>query len=221
MKPIFTLSLVVFMILSLFSCKKVKQGVRTTVKGYVIDSAKNKRLANAKVMLLGCKILSVNGSRSCSDPLMDVTADQNGNFSMDFTAEGNYHSYDVAMVENEDYVRPRSIYSYQLVAGKENNITIKGIEMNVMEMHLKVSKTTANSMALFVNYKRLALPAKPIDTILRFKIVPEEFNDFYFFAYYPLDVSRGLRETLRLGKEPVVYYEKIVEDTDVLSRNVF
>ncbi|WP_461790810.1 carboxypeptidase-like regulatory domain-containing protein [Pedobacter sp.] len=202
---------------AVIGCKKVKPGVETSIRGYVIDSVKNKRLANATVLVLGCSINPYNGSRQCYNEVHRTKTDANGSFKTAFVSDGKYVGYSVAIEDDENYVnRSGEAYTYKLNPGVENNLIVNVIEMNLMKFNLKVLKTDAERLAVYVNYKNIDLPAKPLDTTLEVKILPDAVNNVFFIAYYPNDVRKGFREYPRFGKESVVFYEKIIEDTKEL-----
>lgn len=201
------------------ACKKVPKGVQTKVYGYVTDTAKNKRIGGAKIAILGCKIHPFAGGEICSDQVALTSAGSDGNFQLNFTANGRYSGYELQLLQTDDYKSAFGYFSYALIAGKDNQIIVKATEFNNLKFHLKIDKTTADSLSVVVNSKKQKLPAKPLDTILEFRIEPGQDNYIRFFAHYPGYKTRGIYKIIKFGTDATVNYELLVPNTDDLPNN--
>ncbi|MNX12999.1 hypothetical protein [Pedobacter ghigonis] len=219
MNPKLTIYLLLAITLFTLACKKVPKGVQTKVYGYVTDTAKNKRIGGAKIAILGCKIHPFSGGEICSDQVATTSAGSDGNFQLNFTSNGKYSAYELQLIQTDDYKSAYEYFSYPLNAGKDNQIIVKATEFNTLKFHLKIDKTTADSLTVAVNFKRQTLSAKPLDTILEFKIEPGQDNYIRFVAHYPGYKTRGTYKKIKFGTDPIVNHEQLIPNTDDLPYN--
>ncbi|MEJ0081504.1 MAG: hypothetical protein WDM78_11310 [Puia sp.] len=83
--------------LTFISCHKdVAAGTLIQADGFVIDSVKNKRLSNATIYLYGAH-QTFYGIYYDIGPIDSTVSDNNGNFSLKYTATGNSIDYALAV----------------------------------------------------------------------------------------------------------------------------
>ena len=169
----------IFLILSivglLFACAKdVKKGTQILVSGFLVDTVKSKNLAFAKVYLVGCKN-NFSGSTFCYDYLDSATTDLNGNFSINYRAEGNSVSYVLEVAKDNNY--GNNIFQQFSFANSSVNVRLKSQELNFLKLNLKVDFNRYDTFYIFSSNgfsKRLI--GRSIDTTVLLKVLPNNRN---------------------------------------------
>jgi hypothetical protein len=202
------LSLFLFAIL-LGQCKKVEPGITTTVRGYVIDSVKNKRLANAGIIIYGCNITYTPGARACRDSVAGGRTNAKGDFNFSFVSDGNYMSY---AIEGERDVNYWFNKEKRLTVGITNDLVLGATENSYLKMHLVVLNNPFNSMIVFGGSSgRHRIQGISKDTIIYFRA-----SSWANISYTVVDAAgktRSLREDVRLENTDTTSYQKIIQNT--------
>src|ERR1700688_1400630 len=88
-----SITIVFLVLLLLVACRKdVPKGAVIQAYGFVIDSVKNKRLSNVTIYLYGAHS-NFYGVYYDIGPLDSTISDIDGNFSLEYSAEGNSIDY--------------------------------------------------------------------------------------------------------------------------------
>jgi uncharacterized protein YlaI len=211
MKRIFFLMGLLLCTVYLVSCKKVKNGVQTRVTGYVIDTLKNKRLANAPIVIYGCRIAGEAG-RSCADSVAASQSNANGEVDFTFTSNGKFIDYEASVQNDLDHYNLRY---FDLNPGKENFIAFKAFETVKISFKLKILATTADNFFISSYMRKQQMAATPIDIILECKGIPNQIAVIDFQALYANKQLKGFRDIHKIGRNDTTIV-KLVDNTDNL-----
>ncbi|MBA3675237.1 MAG: hypothetical protein H0W75_09855 [Chitinophagaceae bacterium] len=186
----------------LFSCAKdIKKGTQISVSGFLVDTVKNKNLPFAKVYLVGC-INNFSGSTFCYDYLDSTTTDINGNFSINYRAEGKSVNYVLEVANDNNY--GDNLFQQFPFANNSSNVRLKSQELNFLKLNLKVDFNRYDTFYIYPSHgvsKRLI--GRSIDTTVLLKVLP---NDKNIITYQIMAIRndsgaiyRRLRDTLNVG----------------------
>lgn len=221
-------------LLFLVSCRKeVPKGQLIQANGYVVDSVKNKRLSNVKVYLYGGHA-TFYGVFYTVGPLDSVVSDKDGNFSLQYRAEGNSVDYALAIGNvvyggfsgQTDYVIDISHpiytfnYSHQL-----NNVTLKARELNYAIVNLKVLSNPYDTLFLDVNstqgefFLRHQFIGPSIDTSILTRYLPDATNvmEYKILSTRVADSAtmflRRMPDTLPPATQDTILISKVINST--------
>lgn len=195
-KKIIAYFLVFLSSLALLSCHKdVPAGTLIQANGFVIDSVKNKRLSNATIYLYGAT-QNFYGIYYDIGPLDSTVSDNDGNFSLRYTATGNSIDYALAVgsviyggySSQKNYVvdvahdKYLFNFSHQL-----HNVIVRARELNYLRLNLKVVSNPYDTMVVFFStnsgefsssiYK---LTGNSLDTSILTRCLPDAANDIFY-----------------------------------------
>ena len=198
------------------ACDRIPSGLDINVTGSVIDTLKNKSLANAKVIIIGKSYVAF-GATYTSD-LYTTRTDKNGNFSFTYKTDGNYYSYLIGF-EPSDSDRYYYFYKHD---GFILDIKIKAREVNLLIANIKVDNIPVNSINISgsVNeYNRYFIYCKKmIDTTFYFKVFPDNYSkDIRILnkISYRLDNSyKSIIDTIKNPNNDTIYYQKNIFNID-------
>ncbi|MGB3007347.1 MAG: hypothetical protein WBC06_12605 [Chitinophagaceae bacterium] len=200
----------------LLSCAKdIKKGTQINVSGFVIDTVKNKNLPFAKVYLVGCKN-NFSGSTFCYDFLDSSTTDINGNFTINYRAEGNSVRYVLEVANDNNY--GNNLYQQLYFNNNSTNVRLKSQELNFLKLNLKVDFNLYDTVYLFPSHglsKRLV--GRSLDTTIYLKVIPNNKNTLqYCITALGRDTSviiRRATDTLNIGLADTTNYSKRIYST--------
>ncbi len=194
-KQIFGYSLILLSSLTFISCHKdVPTGTLIQANGFVIDSIKNKRLSNATIYLYGAH-QNIYGVYYDVGPLDSTVSDNDGNFSLRYTATGNSIDYalEVGAViyggfsgQNNyvvDVAHSQYLFNY---SHQLNNVIVRARELNYIRLNLKVSSNPYDTLNLLVSttYGEFSLMYRlfghSIDTTILTRCLPDASNYFFY-----------------------------------------
>jgi hypothetical protein len=187
----------------------------TTVKGFVIDTVKNKRLPNATVIINGCH--EANFRTYCIDSLTSTKTDVNGEFEITFRADGHSTGFEATVLTDENYDYSTS---QTLEPGKTNNISLKTREKNYLKANIKVTNNIFDTLvALSIGTKHIIYGRNP-DTLLYFRVLPNTQN-LLIFSAWDKNVGRYRRliDTLQITMQDTTIYNKILPDVQNFPLN--
>ena len=209
------------------ACDRIPSGLDINVTGSVIDTVKNKSLANAKVIIIGKSSVAF-GATYTSD-LYTTRTDKNGNFSFTYKTDGNYYSYLIGF-EPSDSDRYYYFYKHdgfildvqEIKIGDNKNIKIKAREVNLLIANIKVDNIPVNSINISgsVNeYNRYFIYCKKmVDTTFYFKVFPDNYSkDIRILnkISYRLDNSyKSIIDTIKNPNNDTIYYQKNIFKID-------
>ena len=220
MKKIFS---TLFVTLLLFSCAKdIKKGTRITARGFVIDTVKNKNLAFAKVYLVGGKVRGSNGVTYYYNYVDSAVSDINGNFTIDYKAEGNSVDYVLEVASDEKF--SNADYQQFPFANNETNVRLKSQELNFLKLNLKVDFNRYDTFYVYPSYgysRRLI--GRSIDTTILLKVLPNNTNTItYRIMSIGNDsgaIYRRLIDTLNIGLTDTTNHSKRIFSTYQMPLN--
>lgn len=201
MKP--DLLIVLSFLLLLSSCRKpIDHGKIIRVSGTVIDSIKNKKLANAKVYLVGATS-SFYGTYYGTGPFDSAITDNSGNFSIQYTAEGQSTDYGLCLptfsvgdgYNNQSTYIADPYFPFSRLNRKKTvtNIVVKGRELNYLKIHLIVQGNPFDSFYVRNgSFDPLLIMGQAIDTTIILRHLPREP---LFINYY----TQAIRDTAGLA----------------------
>ena len=234
-------SLVLLIILaSLASCRKeVPAGTTVSASGIVFDSVKNKVLANAKLYLFGAN-RTFYGIYYSKGPLYSVISDNNGKFSISFTADGTSIDYglQLGVLEYGGYVynsqtnyvidntQPLFKFNYST---NVTNAVVRGRELNYIKLHLKVLTNPFDTIKVRTTAIRQVTLVKgqSIDTTILLRQLPNEQNMIEYYTesirdtvgYIPgQSIRRITRDTLQTGFADTLFHSKIIANSSLIPR---
>jgi hypothetical protein len=182
-------------LLLLTACRKdVPKGAVIQAFGFVIDSVKNKRLPNVTIYLYGAHS-NFYGVYYDVGPLDSTISDIDGNFSLEYSAEGTSIDYALAVgnvvyggytSQNNyvvDVVHPLYPFNYSRLL---RNVALRARELNYARINLKVLSNPYDSLYLYIStaagelfIQNLFIGAS-IDTSILSHYLPEALNTFQF-----------------------------------------
>ena len=197
----------------IISCKiePIPAGIVTTVKGFVIDSVKNKRLANVTVEILGCRNYNttIGGGIYCDVSVKTAKTNYNGEFSIDFNSDGVNIGYEAAIMYDDNYIRGQTV---PLNIGVVNNIKLSGREFNSLKTHLIIKNTLYESLTCYGDYNSHILKGNYIDTIIFNKVLPNSETTLrYIGDDYKLGGARRQLDTIKIGSQDTTFYERTLD----------
>ena len=212
MKRIF---LTLFISCLLFSCAKdIKKGTQISVSGFLVDTVKNKNLAFAKIYLVGGKVRGSNGVTYYYNYVDSTTSDINGNFSINYRAEGNSVGYVLEVASDDKF--SSGDYQQFAFANNETNVRLKSQELNFLKLNLKVDFNRYDTFYVYPSHgfsKRLI--GRSVDTIVLLKVLPNNANTITY-------------RIMSIGNDSGAIYRKIIDtlnigltDTTNISKRIF
>ena len=238
------ISLVVLTILAtLTSCRKeVPIGTKVTATGIVLDSVKNKVLANAKLYLFGAH-QTFYGIGYSEGPLDSTVSDNNGKFSINFNADGKSIDYGLQLgvleyggyVYNNqtnyviDYTQPLFKFNYST---NISNAVVRGRELNFTKIRLKVLANPFDTFLVRTDVLiRIAtlIKGQSIDTTIIVRHLPNQQNVIQYYTESLRDtvglaalnsnpnvhlysVRRMLADTINAGMSDTLYLNKTIQN---------
>jgi hypothetical protein len=193
----------------LFACKKtISSNISTTVKGFVIDTVKNKRLPNATVIINGCD--QANFRTYCIDSLTSTKTNANGEFEITFQSNGTSIGFEATVSTDENY----DYSTFQtLEPGKTNTISLKAREKNYLKANINVTNNPLEPLVVLSIGTKHVIYSRNVDTLLWFRVLPGAQNLIIFSAW---DRSAGgyrqLIDTLQINMQDTTYYRKVLPD---------
>ena len=230
----------VALLVAFTACRKeIPAGKSVTATGIVFDSVKKKVLPNAKIYLYGAN-QTFYGIYYSNGPLDSTISDNNGRFSINFTADGKYIDYGLQLKEYDygNYVNFNSTnytIDYRNRMFKFNystnvsNARVRGRELNYTQLHLKVLANPYDSIMVMTS----ALPhytlliGQTIDTTIVLRHLPNEENIIEYFTESPRDTvglipgrlyRRSLRDTIHPGLEETYNHSKTIPNCALMPR---
>jgi hypothetical protein len=211
--------IIFLIIISLTSCqssceKNIAKGTIINANGFVIDSVKNKRIPNATLYLFGGH-QPFGSPIVFSGPALDSTvSDQNGNFQLQYTAEGNSLDYALGVTRNALYgfnqypmnyvADPFHLLYVFKGATQLTNIAISARELNYALINLKVLSNPYDSLYFSISspeYYNLGsnylFIGNTIDTSILIRCLPNStYRFFYSISAKQLIDSGYVRERI-------------------------
>lgn len=190
-----------------FACKKpISSSIRTTVKGFVIDTVKNKRLPKATVIINGCH--QANFRTYCIDSLTSTKTNANGEFEITFQSDGTSIGFEATVSTDENY----DYSTFQtLEPGKTNTISLKAREKNYLKANINVTNNPLDPLVILSIGTKHIIYSRSVDTLLWFRTLPSAQNLMIFTAW---DRSAGgyrqLIDTLQITMQDTTYYRKVL-----------
>jgi len=194
-QPKIIVGFVFLTILLLTACRKdVPKGQLIQANGFVIDSVKNKKLANVTVYLYGAHA-NFYGVYYDDGPLDSTISDNNGNFSIKYAAEGTSVDYALAIgnvvyggftAQNNyvvDVLHPLYPFNY---SHQLNNVSLSARELNYARVNLKVQANPYDTLYLDVStrygelFLRNIFVGAGIDTSFLTRYLPDATNIFTY-----------------------------------------
>lgn len=243
------ISLVLLTIVTtLTSCRKdVPLGTRVTASGIVFDSVKNKVLANAKLYLFGAH-RTFYGIYYSDGPLDSTVSDNNGKFSISFTADGKTIDYglQLGVLEYGGYVynnqtnyvidntQPLFKFNYST---NVSNAVVRGRELNFTKIHLKVLRNPFDTFLVRTSAIRQVtlLKGQSIDTTIFVRHLPNELNKIEYYTQSTRDtvglaaansnpngpftsIRRIIRDTLNANLADTISISKTIQNSSLIPR---
>jgi hypothetical protein len=200
MKNVFLLNCVSILF---YSCAKdVKKGTPIRVSGLVVDTVKNKVLPFAKIYLVGGKVRGSNGVTYYYNYVDSTISDANGNYSVDYKAEGNSVDYVLEVANDNNY--GNNNYEQFYFTNNATNVRLKTQELNFLKLNLKVDYNRYDTFYIYPSQGlSKQLIGRNIDTTLTLKVLPNNSNILtYRILYRGADTAimfRRLSDTFNIG----------------------
>ena len=218
-------------ILTLTACRKnVPQGQLIQANGFVIDPVINKKLPDVKVYLYGGHS-SFYGVYYDVGPLDSTITDNNGNFSIKYTAEGNSVDYALTVSNlinggysnQSNYVNDLSHTLYIFNYSRQlNNVAIIARLLYYARVNLKVLSNPYDTLYLDVIsidgslFIRKEIIGTSVDTTFLTRYLPDARN---IFEYNILSVGLEDSSTGFLRRMPDTL-QSILKDTVVIAKTI-
>jgi hypothetical protein len=205
--------IIIFSFIFISCAKDIKKGTPITVSGFVLDTVKNKALPFVKIYLVGGKVRGSNGMTYYYNYVDSTNSDMNGNFSIDYKAEGSSVDYVLEVANDNNY--GTNTYQQFYFSNNSKNVRLKTQELNFLKLNLKIEHNPYDTFYIYPSqgtYKRLL--GGTIDTTVLIKVLPNNSN---LISYRIMSV----------GNDSGAVYRKIVDtvfcdirDTTNLSKTI-
>lgn len=200
------------------SCyKKISQDNITTVKGFVIDTIKNKRLANATVKINNCYYNYGYFKVFCNDSLTSIITDKNGEFELKFRSEGEPIAFEASVVTDENFDKSNQV---PLKGGDINTIRLKAEEKNFLKTNIKINNNPFENLLVLINGSRKIIYGQNKDTLIYFRVFPNSENHIRFVAYdKTIEKYRSLDKVIKTDLSDTTYYSIDLPDVKTFPTN--
>ena len=200
--------LLVFSI-SFTSCRK--KANQTIVRGTLVDTVKNKVIANQKVIVVSC--YAGNFRRECGNLLTSTRTNSEGKFEISFDAPNNPLGFEIRAALDSNYYFSSST-SEEVIPLKANDFTLYAREISYLKLDLKVSNNPLNPLLISCGNSFFTLAGSSIDTVLYCKILPKSKTEIVYNVWdRTSNQNRQLIDTLNLGLKDTSAYSKQITDT--------
>ncbi|HEY4148314.1 MAG TPA: hypothetical protein VGM41_05280 [Chitinophagaceae bacterium] len=179
----------------LTSCRKdVPAGRLIQASGFVVDSVINKKLAGVKVYLVGAE-QSFYGVSYGYGPYDSTVSDANGNFSIQYRAEGKSVDYALAIAgviyggfTAQDNFAIDVNHPYYPFNYKDNltGVGVRARQLSVLAINLKIQSNPYDTFYLYAftpygefSDKRL-ITGPSTDTTILTRCLPNSFNSIHY-----------------------------------------
>ena len=208
-------------LLFLISCMSVttckKKSDNTIIKGIVIDSVKNKIVANKKVVVVSC--YWYNFLPVCGNLITSTTTNSKGEFELSFDATDNPLGFEVRAGLDSNYYFSAST-SEKVIPLQANYITLYAREVSYLKLHLKVLNNPLPPLQISCGNTYHTLTRNAIDTVVYCKVLPNSTTKVIYWVWDPLfNKNRQLIDTLYLGKNDTTLHEFQIVDTRNMPLN--
>jgi hypothetical protein len=223
--------LLVLTVISISACRKnIQAGVNIQADGFVIDSVKNKKLANVTVYLIsghesGFQNVYYYGA------VDSAVTNTDGSFSIKYTADGKSYDYALSLTNmdpnapnhfNFNAVMPDRMHPFYSFDFKSqlSDIAISARELNFMKIHLSVLSNPYDTLLVFVNpsygldQMEYDIYGNNIDTTILTRSLPEGQN----FVSYEI-ITNQLRDSI-MFREITDTITTNLSDTFVIQKNI-
>jgi hypothetical protein len=216
MKNLNLMVVTIIFLVTAYSCKKaIPENVVTTVKGFVIDTVKNKRLSNAKVSIYGCR--QTTFSISCATLITSTRTNSNGDFSINFNSDGKSISFqaEVDYDENFDYSS-----TVKLLEGNTNDIKLTAREFNYLKTRLIITNNPFDTLVNLSRNTRHIFYGQTLDTTIMNRVLPNGIN-FIIYSAWDRNVGkyRRLIDTLTVGMQDTINYTRTLPNVNTFPTN--
>jgi len=184
MKKNFSKILIIIVATTLIqACIKVHAVYNTVtinVTGVVIDTVKNIKIANQKVILVSCYAQGLT-PLVCGNLVASTTTDSSGKFEFNITAQDTL-GFQIRAVLDSNYYFPFS-QSEQVIPNKTNVFTLYAREINYVKGDIKVDNNPFNRIFIDCGNTYYIIYGNSIDTTLYFKILPNAQNVMMYSVF--------------------------------------
>lgn len=200
-----------------YSCAKdIKKGSPIRVSGIVVDTVKNKAIPFAKIYLVGGKVRGSNGVTYYYNYVDSTISDANGNYSVDYKAEGNSVNYVLEVANDNNYGTNK--YEQFYFSNNATNVRLKTQELNFLKLNLKVDFNRYDTFYIYPSQGfSKQLFGRNIDTTLILKVLPNNTNILtYRILYRGADTAilfRRLSDTFNVNMADTTNISKRIIST--------
>lgn len=195
--------------ISLTACRK--KANQTTIRGTVVDTVKNKVVANQKVIVVSC--YAGNFRRECGNLLTSTKTNSVGRFEISFDAPNNPLGFEIRAALDSNYYFSSST-SEEVIPLKVNDFTLYAREISYLKLNLKVFNNPLYPLLISCGNSFFTLAGSSIDTVLYCRILPKSETDIVYNVWDPAaNQNRQLIDTVNLGLKDTSVYSKQITDT--------
>jgi hypothetical protein len=204
---------IVLMPLGVSSClEEIPSGLKTTVRGVVIDTVKNKNIEGVKVVAHACRRHTFGVS--CGDIIDSARTNHLGEFQIQFITTGDAVGYEAEVWQDENF-----IYTSRdsVSAGKLNVLTLYARELNTLKMQVGIQKNSLSPIRVpGFGGTVITIGRDTRDTTVYPKVLPMAQNFLVFEAYdttiHEYNNVRISIDTLDIGLVDTTYFKKVITD---------
>ena len=201
----------VFLLLITFTFLSCEKNNATFITGVVIDTVKNSKAVNQRVVLVSC--YAGNFRPECGNLVTETRTNANGEFTLKFFAERNPFGYEVRASLDENYYYPIS-QSEKVSLDKENKFTLYARKISFLKLNVKVLNNPFKAMVIISGNTNYNMVGNSFDTTLIFKILPNAKTNIIFSVYdSTIGKLRGIIDTLQVDLRDTSFYTKQINDT--------
>lgn len=201
--------------ISVTSCKK--NSANTFIKGIVIDSVKNRVVANKKVIVVACywgNFLPV-----CGNLVASTTTNAKGEYALSFDATDNPLGFEIRAGLDSNYYFSTSL-SEKLTPFEANSITLYAREVSYLKLHLKVLNNPLPPLQIGAGNSYHTITGGAIDTVVYCKVLPNATTKVLYWVWDPaFNKNRQLIDTLHLGINDTTSHSFQITDTRNMPLN--
>ena len=206
----------IIFLVTVYSCKKeIPANVVTTVKGFVFDTVKNKRLSNAKVSIYGCR--QTTFKISCATLITSTRTNSNGDFNITFNGDGKSLSFQAEVDYDENFDFSSTV---KLQAGNTNDIRLTAREFNYLKTRLIISNNPFDTLVSLSRNTRHIFYGQTLDTTIMNRILPNSLNSIIYTAWDKnVGKYRRLIDTFTVGIQDTINYTRTLPNVNTFPTN--
>jgi hypothetical protein len=196
------------------SCAKISKPTPTTptlIRGILIDSVKNKKIPNQRIVLVSC--YAGNFRVECGNFVGSTVTNTSGEFEISFNATNNPFGFEVRGALDSNFYYSIST-SEKITVPTIKYYTLYARELNYLKANIRVSNNPFERIGISTGNTNHFLNGNSIDTLLYFRILPNLTNQIIYTVFDAnFGKYRQIIDTIQIGLSDTTSYNKTIPNT--------